>query len=60
MQGGCLFTLGDLLQLRDGVTPYMPHQQFVDQVYPLWLYPRVDSQDQATAQKLVAELVSAA
>lgn len=59
MQGGRLFTLGDLLQLRDRVTPEMPHQQFMDQVYPLWLYPRVDLQDQATAQHVVAGLVNA-
>jgi hypothetical protein len=37
----------------------MPHAQFVDHVYPLWLAPRVDLQDQDTAQQVVAELVSA-
>jgi hypothetical protein len=37
MQGGRLLTLGDLLQLRDRVTPDMPHEQQLEHVYPLWL-----------------------
>jgi hypothetical protein len=37
----------------------MPNQQFVQQVCQLWLYPRMDLQDQATAQQVVAELLNA-
>jgi hypothetical protein len=59
MHGGRLFTVGDLLHLRDRVAQDMPHAAFMRDVYPLWLYPRVDLQDQDTAQQVVAELVSA-
>jgi hypothetical protein len=37
----------------------MSHDAFMRDVYPLWLYPRVDLQDQDTAQQVVADLVNA-
>jgi hypothetical protein len=37
----------------------MPHEQFVHEVWPLWLAPRVDLQDQATAQDVVEQMVAA-
>jgi hypothetical protein len=59
MTGGHLFTVSDLVHLRDRVMQDMPHDAYMRDVYPLWLYPRVDLQDQATAQDVVTELISA-
>jgi hypothetical protein len=37
----------------------MPLDTYMQQVYPIWLHPRVDLQDHQTAQDVVAQLISA-
>jgi len=57
--GGRLRTVGDLIHLRVGVAQDMPLATYMQQVYPIWLHPRVDLQDHQTAQDVVAQLISA-